>query len=276
MQLSEATYFSTQADTDYLSASQVKRFLECEALALAEIRGDIIREKTTALLVGSYVDAYFSRTIDDFVRDNPQIFTRSGDLRADFQQAQEIIAYIEHDPLLMRMLDGEQQKILTGTVRGVPFKGKLDVLLSEAECQAIAQDFPDMAEHLLMAPGAIVDMKIMRDMAPVYMPGAGRLSFVQAWRYDLQLAIYQQLVGNKLPCFLLVATKEKTPDKALIHIPQYILDAALEAVSDLLPRFHHLKRHPDEATRCERCVWCRQTKQITGAVDADELEGGGL
>lgn len=276
MQLSEATYFSTQADTDYLSASQVKRFLECEALALAEIRGDIIREKTTALLVGSYVDAYFSRTIDDFVRDNPQIFTRSGDLRADFQQAQEIIAYIEHDPLLMRMLDGEQQKILTGTVRGVPFKGKLDVLLSEAECQAIAQDFPDMAEHLLMAPGAIVDMKIMRDMAPVFVPGAGRLSFVQAWRYDLQLAIYQQLVGNKLPCFLLVATKEKTPDKALIHIPQYILDAALEAVSHLLPRFHHLKRHPDEAERCEQCVWCRQTKQITGAVDADELEGGGL
>lgn len=276
MQLSEATYFSTRADTDYMSASQVKRFLECEALALAEIRGDIIREKTTALLVGSYVDAHFSGTLDDFVTENPQIYTQRGELRADYQQAREIIAYIENDPLLMAMLDGETQRIVTGEVEGIPFKGKLDVLLSEAQCQAIAQDYPDMAEHLLMAPGAIVDMKIMRDMAPVYMPGAGRLSFVQAWRYDLQLAIYQQLVGDKLPCFLLVATKEKSPDKALIHVPQYMLDAALEAVSHLLPRFHHLKRHPDEAEACGKCAWCKVNKLIAGAVDADELEGGGL
>ena len=110
----------------------------------------------------------------------------------------------------------------------------------------------------------------------MYIQGLGRLSFLHAWRYDLQLAIYQKLVGKPLPCFLLVATKEKTPDKALIHVPQYMLDAAWASVEHLLPHFQHLKTHPEEASHCGQCDWCRSTKLITGAVDADELEGGGL
>ncbi len=222
------------------------------------------------------MDAYFSRTLDQFVSQNPQIYTNRGDLRADFRQAQDIIAFIEQDPLMMAMLKGDLQRILTGTIAGVPFKGKLDVLLDSAQCRAIAKDFPDMAEHLLMADGAIVDLKIMRDMAPVFVPGAGRLSFVQAWRYDLQLALYQQMEGRSLPCFLLVATKEKRPDKALVHVPQYLLDAALDAVYPFIPYFHSLKATPDKAKRCEKCDYCRQTKRITRAVEADELEGSGL
>lgn len=276
MNLNESNYFSQEASQHYMSASQLKRFMLCESLALAEIRGDFIREETTALLVGGYVDAYFSRTLDQFVAKNPQIHTNRGDLRADFRQAQDIIAFIEEDPLLMAMLQGALQKIITGEIAGVPFKGKLDVLLDSAQCRAIAKDFPDMAEHLLMADGAIVDMKIMRDMDSVYVPGAGRLSFVQAWRYDLQLALYQQLVGGNLPCFLLVATKEKRPDKVLVHVNQYLLDAALDAVYPFIPYYHSLKATPDKAKRCEKCDYCRQTKRITRAVEADELEGAGL
>lgn len=276
MKLNESNYFSTQAQTAYMSASQLRRFMECEALALAELRGDYVREETTALLVGSYVDAYFSRTLDQFVAKNPQIFTNKGDLRADFRQAQDIIAYIEQDPLMMAMLQGDLQQVVTGDIMGVPFKGKLDVLLDAAQCRRIAQDFPDMAEHLLMADGAIVDMKIMRDMDSVFVPGAGRVSFVQAWHYDLQLALYQQLIGGNLPCFLLVATKEKQPDKALIHLPQYMLDAALSSVEELIPRYHHLKTHQDEAISCGKCAWCRQSKMLTGAIDADDLEGAVL
>lgn len=274
--LDHSTYFSPQADTAYMSASQLKRFLDCEAMALAELRGEYHREETTALLVGGYVDAYFSRTLDQFVAKNPQIHTNRGDLRADFRQAQDIIAFIEEDPLLMAMLQGDLQRILTGTIAGVPFKGKLDVLLDGAQCRAIAKDFPDMAEHLLMADGAIVDLKIMRDLNAVFVPGAGRQSFIAAWQYDLQLAIYQELISQKLPCFILAATKEKQPDKALIHIPQYMLDAALSSAEALIPRYQHLKSHPEEATACGQCDWCRQTKMLTGAVDADDLEGAVL
>ena len=276
MQLTEATYFSPEASSAYMSASQVKSFLDCEARALAELTGAYQREETTALLVGSYVDAHFSGSLADFMEQHPEIYTKGGQLRADYQQAEDIIAYLEADPLLMRMLDGEHQRIVTGEIYGVPFKGKIDSLLTSEQCRAIADDYPGMADDLMMADGAIVDLKVMRDMEPVYREGRGRLSFVEAWRYDLQMAIYQRLVGGKLPCYLVVATKEKVPDKALIHIPQYMLDAALDAVTDLIPQFQAMKQHPETASRCEKCAWCRQTKVITGAVDADELEGSGL
>jgi len=280
MQISEQNYFSPSASHQFMSASQLKSFLDCPARTLAELRGEYQRESTTALLVGSYVDSHFSGTFPQFRATHSEIYTNKGTLRAEYQQAEEIIRYIEADKLLMAMSHGKLQEIVTGEIAGVQFKGKLDVLLDEAQCQKIAEEFPEMAKYLLMAPGAIVDWKIMRDMEPVYVPGAGRLSFVEAWKYDLSMAVYQRLIkamtGNNLPCFLLVATKEKQPDKALIHLPQYMLDIALAAVEGLIPQFQALKQGQGEVSRCNKCDYCRQTKVVTGAVDADELEGAGL
>lgn len=273
MNLNESNYFSQEASQHYMSASQLKRFMLCESLALAEIRGDFIREETTSLLVGGFVDAHFSGTLSQYTAAHPQIYTNKGTLRADFQQALELIDFIQADPLMMAMMQGDLQRILTGEIAGVPFRGKLDVLLSAKQCRHIATLYPDLAEYLLMADGAIVDLKIMRDLNAVFVPGAGRQSFIAAWQYDLQLAIYQELISQKLPCFILAATKEKQPDKALIHIPQYMLDAALSSAESLIPRYQHLKSHPEEATACGQCDWCRQTKMLTGAVDADDLEG---
>lgn len=272
-ELTEATYFSPEASSAFMSASQVKRFLECEALALAELSGAYAREETTALLVGSYVDAHFSGSLAAFMEQHPEIYTKSGQLRADYQQAEDIIAYLEADPLLMRMLDGEHQRIVTGDICGVPFKGKIDSLLSAEQCRAIADEYPGMAEDLMMADGAIVDLKIMRDMEAVWPKGGSKTTFVTGWRYDLQMAIYQKLIGKELPCYLVVATKEKPPNKELVVIHRAELKLALEEVEDLIPRFQHLKQHPETASRCKKCAWCRQTKVITGAVDADELEG---
>ena len=40
-----------------LSASTIKAFANCEAAALADLRGEYQRPTSTALLVGSYIDA---------------------------------------------------------------------------------------------------------------------------------------------------------------------------------------------------------------------------
>ena len=279
--LTESNYFSTEANRRWMSSSQLKSFLDCPSRTIAELNGLYRRESTTALLVGSYVDAHFSGTLDQFRATHPEIYnSRTGELKAEYRQADEIIAYISADPLLMAMSYGKLQEIITGEIAGVPFRGKLDVLLSAEQCERIADKWPEMADHLLMAPGAIVDWKVMRDMDPVYVPGAGRQSFVEAWHYDLSMAIYQRLVqqrtGQVYPCFLLIATKEKVPDKALISIPQYMLDAAVESVAELIPQFQAMKERPETAPRCGRCDWCRRSTVITGAVDAEELEGGGV
>ena len=276
MQLCETNYHSVDANRAWMSASQLKQFLDCPARTVAEIRGEYKREETSALLVGSYVDAYFSGLLPRFAVEHPEIYTRTGTLRAEYAQADEIISYLDSDDLLRRMLGGETQRIVTGEISGVPFRGKLDSLLSSDQCEVIVQDYPEMADTLLMAPGAIVDLKVMRDLSAVWKPGAGRVSFITGWRYDTQLAVYQELVGKKLPCYIVAVTKEKQPDKELIYLPQYILDSALDAVRDLIPQFARMKSGEIEAPRCGSCAWCRQTKRITGCVDADELEGGGL
>lgn len=276
MQLCEANYHSQDANRRYMSASQLKSFCDCPARTIAEINGQYQREETSALMVGSYVDAHFSGLLPQFVAAHPEIYTRTGTLRAEYTQADDIIQYLDSDDLLRRMLAGQTQQIVTGEIAGVPFRGKLDSLLSSSQCESIVQDYPEMADTMLMAQGAIVDLKCMRDMASMYRPGAGRVSFVQGWRYDLQLAVYQQLVGGKLPCYIVAVTKEKQPDKALIYLPQYMLEAALGAVMDLIPQFAAMKERPETAPRCGRCDWCRQSKVITGPVDADELEGTGI
>lgn len=276
MQLTESTYFSPDASRQYMSASQLKSFLDCPARTLAELSGEYKRETSTALLVGSYVDAHFSGTLPQFRAEHPEIYTLKGGLRSEFGQAEDIIKYLSADPLLMRMLGGEQQKIVTGEIQGVPFKGKLDCLLRAEQCHAIAEDYPDMAEDLMMAEGAIVDLKVMKDLGAMWTEGRGKLSVCEAWRWDLQLALYQQLVGGKLPCYIVAVTKEKQPDKALIHLPDYMMAAALDSVVDLIPQFQVMKQHPETAPRCGKCDWCKSVKQIQGAVDADELEGSGL
>ena len=70
---------------------------------------------------------------------------------------------------------------MTGDIFGVPFKIKIDSYL----------------------PDKIVDLKIMRDFEPIYVEGKGRVSFIEAWGYDIQAGVYQEIVrqntGKQLP-----------------------------------------------------------------------------
>lgn len=273
MLLSNENYYSPEANRAYFSVSQIKRFLDCEAAAMAELKGLWVPEKTQALLVGGYIDAHFSRELDLFRAQNPEIYTKNGSLRAEYQQAETIIARLERDVLAMRMMDGERQHIVTGEIGGLPFKAKLDVLLSAEAVAGIGRDYLGMSE-LMFAEGAIVDLKIMRDFKPIYKDGEGRQAWIEAWRYDLQMAVYQELMrqetGEKLPCYILAATKEKVPDIGLFEVPQGILDANMEWMEEKLPHISAVKEGNAEAERCECCEWCRQSKVLTGATWPEE------
>lgn len=269
MILTQENYYSRDANLAFCSVSQIKQFLDCPACAMAELRGEYERERTDSLLVGSYIDAHFSGEMHLFQAKNPEIFTKRGELRAEFRQANEIINRIERDPLAMRMLHGEKQKIVTGEIGGLPFKAKLDVLLDAETVSDIFRDYPEMIE-LLLADGAIVDMKIMKDFKPLYREEEGRLNFIEYWRYDLQLAVYQELVrqsfGSKLPCYILAASKEKTPDIALYCPPQSLLDTSLELLRDKLPEIEAVKSGKAEPESCGKCDYCKEHKTLRCAT----------
>lgn len=244
------TYFSPENNVKYMSASQFKSFMSCEAAALAELKGEYTREKTTALLVGSYVDAYFEGSLERFRADNPELFTRQGTLRSEYRQAEYIIGRITGDELFMKYMSGEKQVIKVGEIEGIPFKIKID------------------SYH----PGkAIVDLKIMKDFAPIYKEGQGRLNFIEAWGYDIQGAVYQAIEGNYLPFFIAAATKEREPDMAVISVPQPYLDTAMEIVRANVQRFADLKKGVGEPIRCEKCDYCKRTKALDRVITMEDL-----
>ena len=259
MALTKKNYFSQANNLKYMGSSQFKDFCKCEAAALAKIRGEWETPITTALLVGSYVDSYFEGTLDEFKTEHPEIFnSRTGDLKADYKQAETIIKVIESDPLMMKYMSGKKQVIKTGTIAGVPFKIKMDVYHKGK---------------------AIVDGKVMADFEPKYSEEHGRkVNFVEYWGYDIQSAIYQEIERQhsnseeKLPFFIVGATKQDIPDKAVIRIPQPLIDYRLSYVEAKAPRFNDIKKGIIPPTRCENCAYCRATKKLERVQDLSEFD----
>lgn len=269
MMLTKENYYSQEANLAYFSVSQIKTFAECEYRGLAELNGTYVRPKTQALLVGGYIDAHFSRELDLFKAQNPEIYTKQGDLRAEYKSANEIIARLERDELSMALLGGNTQQIVTGEIGGEPFKAKLDVWLDEEKCREIARNFPGMAA-LALECGAIVDMKIVRDFKPLYRDGEGRQNFIEYWHYDWQMAVYQELMrqktGVRVPCFILAATKESVPDIGLFQVPQPLMDASMELILEGLPRIAAVKDGEELPERCDTCDCCKETKVLSCAA----------
>lgn len=252
--LTKTNYYSPEANQTYMSASFVKSMLRCEAATMAELTGEWVPPPSDALLVGSYVDSYFEgpKSFERFIAETPEIInSRTGELKAPFRRADEMIERAKSDPVFMQYMKGQKQKIVTGEIMGIPFKCKFDVYRKGER---------------------IVDLKTTKDFQPRYVEGQGRISFADAFGYPLQMAIYQYLEGNHLPCYLAVVTKEDPPDIAVIQIDQARLDSEMEFLRAKLPRLDAIKRGLIEPERCGKCAYCRATKKITSPIPISELE----
>lgn len=235
MKLTESNYYSTEADLKYMSVSQFKSFLDCEARTMAKLKGEYKEEKNnTALLVGSYVDSAIENTLDKFKEENPQIFTQKGELKSDFKKAEEIVKLIKKNELFQKFLSGEKQVILTFELFGVWWKIKMDSFVRDI---------------------CITDLKTARNTEGIV-----------KWRYDYQGAIYQKGVElnglGTLPFYLAVATKEDIPELNIFQVPQSTLDLALSGIADLIEHVIEVKSGKIAPTRCEKCDYCKKTRQV--------------
>lgn len=261
MILTAENYFSREANEEYLSVSQYKDFcgsmgkLPCEAQALAKLRGEWDMQKTTALMVGSYVDAHFEGTLNLFKAQNPEIFTKQGALKAEYRQAEEIINRIERDTYFMRYMSGEKQIIMIGEIGGAKWKIKIDSYI------------PDVC---------IVDLKVMKSIRDTFwVRDTGYMDFVQYWGYDLQGAVYQEIVrqntGKLLPFYIAAASKEKEPDIEILYIDEAHLHEKLVEVESNVSKIVALKNGEYEPIRCEQCDYCKHTKILTHPIHYSEL-----
>ena len=261
MVLTAENYYSKEANKEYMSVSQYKDFagtygkMACEFSAVEKLEERWEQKKTTPLLVGSYVDSYFEGTLEEFKKENPEIFTQKGELKANYKQAERIIARMERDPLFMQYMSGEKQVIMTGELFGAEWKIKIDSFVRGI---------------------AITDLKVMASITKLeWVKDIGYLDFVRYWGYDIQGAIYQEIVyqntGERLPFYIAAGTKEEEPNIEVIQVTQNYLDEAKHMVETNMPRILRVKNGEAEPDRCEMCDCCRHTKVLKRPISITNL-----
>lgn len=237
--MSELTKETYITDHSFMSFTRYSKFMSCEASAAAHYK----TATTPAMLMSSYVDAYFSNELKEFKEQHLEIFTKTGTLKSDYVKAEEIIKRIESDENLMYYLSGEKQKIMAGVIDGVKFKAKMD----------------SYKEHEF-----IVDLKVMKDFKPIWSNGM-KSNFIDAYMYTTELALFQEIVyqntGEKLPCYIAGITKETPSDVGIFEIPQVQLDLALSNVKEHLTRINSILKGEVAPNRCGECEYCRLTKK---------------
>lgn len=282
MKLTNKNYYGSAANNSFMSVSQFKQFQKCEAMALAELKGEYERPKSKALLLGSFVDEMLTGTkksqIKFIVENRFEIFQKSSKLSkiddegltviatdffpnifdienkpyAEIVQALETIERIKKQPLMMKHFKSKHQVIMTGEIAGVPFKIKMDNY----------------------KPGEfIADGKYMASLRSpnLFEP------MVKYWGYDIQGAVYQEIVyqntGERLPFLLDIGTKENPAHLAVAEIKQYDLDEALDTVIKNAPRYQAIKKGEIEPERCGEydCNYCTETEIITEPIDSNFL-----
>ncbi|HZK84877.1 MAG TPA: PD-(D/E)XK nuclease-like domain-containing protein [Desulfosporosinus sp.] len=262
MLLNHENYFSNEANFEFMSRSQYKGFLECEAKEIAKLSGEWVEEVSIALMVGSYVHSWSQGTQREFIANCPQMFKKDGSLKAEYIGADNMIDCLQNDDFAMYCLEGDKEVIITFEMFGAPWKVMLDVQNNERR--------------------RIVDLKTTRSITEKVWDEETRkkVSFVEAYSYPLQMAIYsegERISEGREPGdyseFLIVAvSKEKQPDKAIINMTDHTrLEVELAQVEVNMPRILAVKAGIKEPVRCEVCDYCRSTKRLTGAIHYSEL-----
>lgn len=244
--MTEQDYRSKENEMKYMSYSQFTDFLDCEAKALAKLKGEYVEPSTTAQLVGRYVESYFDGTLEDFKKEHPEIYKKTGDkgLLKDFQIAEKVIEKIESDEVFKSYMQGNVQVIKTGEICGVPIKTKTDY---------VTEDF-------------ISDLKIVKDFKMIWINGQ-KLPFIEAWHYDIQAVFYEEVQDKIKPYYILAVTKEEVPDICIFEIPYTRIAQVRSIVENYIERFQDIKEGKIKPERCEKCNYCKMTKKLTGPID---------
>lgn len=247
--LTNENYFE---DDEYMSVSTFKKFKKCELGGTIPFDNS---NKSSALLIGSYVDAFVEGTLDKFKIDYPEIFSTrgasKGELKSEFKQAEEICRFIENDKVFSQFMSGDKQTIMTGEIAGVPFKIKMDSYSKGV---------------------AINDLKVMRSVTD---SRGNFYDFITPWGYDIQLACYQEIVrqntGEKLLCYICAVTKENPINSVIVNIPQHILDRALYEVESQIKHFYDVKMGKLSPNGCGTCGTCISNRKSTQIISMQDL-----
>ena len=271
--LTEDNYYESEANKIFCSASQYKDLIGwpaipgCEARAMATIKGEWEPEQTRALLIGAVLDSLWEGLrSDELAKKYPGCVTQKGELRSEFKQCIKLYERTYKDKRFRAYMSGVKQQIMVGEIEGLPFKIKMDSYIEGK---------------------AIVDLKTTQDASMdfrKYVADVGqRLPFYMLYGYDIQLAIYREIVrqntGDTLKCYIAAIDKKDHPLPSIIEFEDKLLDDALDQVKRHCGQIISLKSGEIEPLRCESgdCDYCRDTYECkvvtTSEFEAHSMEG---
>ncbi|MBO9166203.1 PD-(D/E)XK nuclease-like domain-containing protein [Lactiplantibacillus pentosus] len=262
--LTPANYYDRWTDRDYMSPTVFKRFLACEAEALSELQGKWEpNHDMKALVVGNWIHSYFEskEAHEKFKDEHPDVISKrgptKGHLKSDFKMADKMIAALNQGEDFKKLYQGDKEVIVTGKIDGYPWKGKVD-------CLNLKQ-------------GYFVDLKTTADIYKGYWneESREREPFVYAYNYQLQMAVYQELIKQQfgVTCkpYIVAVSKQDPPDKQAIDLPEYRLTNAMKQVLESQQHIQDVIKGEADPIQCGHCAYCRSTKQLDSVVSADDL-----
>lgn len=274
--LTPSNYYQNQ---DYMDASSFKPFLECEAAALAEYKGEykpkFQKKGPDPLVFGNFIHSYFQseKAHEDYLISDKDVKEEvfkygnpSKGLKKDYADgglADTMIKSLEEEPLFMNLYGpGDKEVIVTGQLGDYSWKGKIDSLNLER--------------------GYFCDLKTVDNFHRKHWSDSLNryVNFAVDRGYFFQIALYQELIYQVFDkwCvpFICAVSKQDPPDKSIY---KFSSDEAKELLDDSLDTIKAKQDHVFSVIagevppqRCERCKWCRQTKKLTGATDIMDIE----
>lgn len=268
--LTDENYYQ---DKTYLSNSRMKQYLACEARAKAIDDGRWREDRDQKpLLFGNYVHSYFEseEAHTAFKEQNKKALFSSCKpygLLKDFELAEKVIETLATDDSFNKLYHGfsgddvRKEMIVTGTVEGVPVKGKID--------------------SINLSRGYFVDLKTMKSIyakdwnAELRQKVPTAANNILVFGYHGQLALYRELLkqmtGIEYRPIIVAVSKEKQPDKEVISIDEVWLEEGLQHIKDNIKRIWQVINNEDEPKKCGHCDYCRSQKKLGRVVTLNEL-----
>lgn len=255
IEISKENYYTPEADLNTFSVSQYKLFKQCEAKALAKVKGEYRQADNDAFLLGKYVHSWSEGTLEEFKNENPALFSTrgatKGQLKSSFMVANKMIETLEKDSVCMKFLEGEKEVLIQGELFGVKWRGMVDILN--------------------INKGFFADLKTTQGIYKKY----SGFNFIENYGYIEQMAVYRELIkqqfGKDLIPYIVAVTKEDIPDKAVIRIDKGYTDSKLQEMEFYTERFQAIKEGKVDPVGCGSCDYCKSVNKISRILSLSDL-----
>lgn len=278
MELTKENYFYPENEKKYMGSTQFKNFVPalggCEAASMAKIEQtrewldfEAMKPQNKAFLVGSYLHAWNEGTTEEFKEAHPEIMKKRGSgMLKEFEDIDIITARLEKDPFFMQALEGKKEQIFTAELFGMPWKIAID-------------NINDIFE-------SFTDLKGIKDIEERFWikTRGGWGSFIEKYRYDIQLAIYAEIhrLSESKESYYhphIAVTDKKTPFNNYEVISFEIeaepvdifVNRVLQEIAPYAERVRKVKYEGAEPERCGVCDFCKFTKRLKTVIHFTDL-----